>query len=151
MSDASIKALASRVLLRAGFCLIAAAASACVGQYASEKPAIPDEPTYQPLREVPVTIYFTGDCPTGIDPETVALDVPQNGNIKIAWTSEPRGKQFRVVWSPFTPDKKIANNGTVSSPPINRQTQSERNVPFKYTVIGLECDGPALDPRIIVN
>ena len=107
-------------------------------------PPANDYPT--PSTDVPVTIYFDGDCPTGINPETVTVG-PLD---KIEWSSDPVGKSFRIVYDPFVGPPFDSNaQGKVKSTPVSND--AALNVHYKYTVIGTGCTDKPLDPRIIVN
>ena len=104
--------------------------------------------------EINVKILFDGSCPIGVSDAQVDLEKGRNDNI--LWTSynEDRSQKVQVPYSiyfdPFVgrPLDDSNNDGELRSPNVK---PSSPNGVYKYTVLGKECSGDALDPNIVVR
>ncbi len=112
--------------------------------------------------DIPVKITFNASkCPASVN---VAEAQVKNNNVdKVVWTAVNAGGAYNggysIYFDPFRggkplETKKIGNpnnnkyENQITSQPVDKKVPA--NTIFKYSVIGNECAGPALDPRIKV-
>ena len=104
--------------------------------------------------EINVKVLFDGSCPVGVSDPQVELEKGRNDNI--LWTAyNADGSQkvqvpYSIYFDPFVgrPLDDSNNDGELRSPNVK---PSSPNGVYKYTVLGKECSGDALDPNIVVR
>ncbi|MEJ2532986.1 MAG: hypothetical protein P8Y92_14420 [Halioglobus sp.] len=104
--------------------------------------------------EINVKILFDGNCPIKVSDPQVVLEKGRNDNI--LWTSynkdgsQPVRVAYSIYFDPFVgrPLADSNGDGVLRSP--NVKATSPKGV-YKYTVLGNECSGDALDPNIVVR
>jgi hypothetical protein len=150
MTTEKISRTAKRGAIASGLLPAVAVLAACVTPK-TMGPAEPDNPAPLscPPNTVQVNVYFTGACPTGVNPVDVNID---EGN-RVCWVSQSSvQKDFSISYSPFAGNTFGSNGqtGIATSNAIRVSDDDEKGIGFKYAIIGEGCNIP-LDPRIIVN
>ena len=108
----------------------------------------------QSAQDLPVTVYFEGQCPVGVQPETV--DVSKPAGDKVTWTAydaatgQPAGIVYEVFFDPFKGKSIVSGtDGVAQSKKVADDVPI--NVEFKYTIYSPTCPEAPLDPRIMIR
>lgn len=107
----------------------------------------------QAANEIPVQVFFSGNCPTGVDPENIEMS--KAGQDKVRWTAyDATSRQplttvsYQIFFDPFKgKSMDSGNNGEILSQPVAGDVPV--NVNFKYTVFTEGCT--PVDPNIRIR
>ena len=102
------------------------------------------------LNDVTVTITFDSNgCPTGVSDADFTVTKAK----WIIWQPKPEDVDFSIYFDPFKGKRNDAKKGEVKrkfakdAPPRDDSANPDEVIEYKYTIVGNDCKGDALDPR----